>query len=254
MLRHRNDHFERINGRAQYPLSAMPVVNRDPRLADMTVNIRMFATDVDGNIIDKNTLPIGLRVDYAYNLFGEFDRQGGYKVMQQTTAPQGTSEYIGVFTHGVTEGFLQFNTQGNIYEQLQIGDIYFMYTDSTINPNFFVFIIVSNPFASMGSITASTAWHRHQGGKLRDHLEIEHFKLIAENLAQYNTPLFLIGLDDIGVSKNDSINPLASRDIDDKQPDFIQVTIPIKINAYTGIASFIRFTSNVITYQFKLRY
>lgn len=232
----------------------MPVVNRDRRLAHMSVTISRFFTDVDGNIINKNAAPIGLRVDYAYALFGEFDRQGGYKLAQQAVPPKGTSEYVGTFVFGKYEGFLQFNTQGNVYEQMLIGDIYHVYTDSRISPNFFVFVIISNPFASMGSITAATAWHMHTPEGMKGKLDIEHIKLITEVNAQYAAPLTLLGVDTIGVSKTDSINPIASRARDDKQDDFIQLNTPLKITQYTGIVSFIRFEAENITYQIKLRY
>ena len=248
------DDFDVINGRATYPKSSMPRVNRDPRLADMTVRVTRFVTDVDGNIINKNTLPIGMQVSYAYMLFGEFDRQGGYKVAQQVVPVQGISEYIGTFVFGKQEGFLQFNTQGDVYNQMLPGDIYHMYTDSTVNPNFFIFMVIANPFAAMGSITSATAWHLHTKSGLKGKLDIEHFKLITETNAQYSAPISLIGLDNIGVNKSDSINPLASRSIDDKQPDFIQIDIPLKIDQFTGLVSFIRFDADAIIYQFKLRY
>ena len=243
-----------LEQRATYPKSAIPRVNRDPRLADMTVKITRFVTDVDGNIINKNLLPLAMQVRYAYMLFGEFDRQGGYRLAQQVVPVEGSSEYIGTFVFGKQEGFLQFNTQGNVYNQMLLGDIYHMYTDSTVSPNFFVFMVVSNPFAAMGSITAATAWHLHTPAGLKGKLSIEHFKLITETNSQYNAPISLLGIDNIGVNKSDSINPLASRAVDDKQPDFIQIDMPMQIDQFTGLVSFIRFEAESIIYQFKLRY
>lgn len=243
------------NGRAIYPRKAiLPIVKRDPRLADIQVNVKRFFTDVDGTILDKNNvaIPSGMKVDYGFSLFGEFDRQGGYALMNKIIGVQGIAKWVGTYVYGKNDGFLQFNTFGGIYDQMTIGDIYHVYTDDLNNPNFFVFVIISNPFAAMGSITANTAFQQIEA--MQKYLDIANFKLFVDNNGQYTAPITLITTDSIGTNKKDSLNPYASRSVDDKQNEFIQVNVSMKITQYTQIASIIKFNSDVVNYEFKLRY
>ncbi len=236
-------------GRIRYPYRGPAQIDRSPIFSDMAISVKMFATNVDATIISKALLPVGMQVPYTYALFSEFDRKSGYKLAQTKLPVQGTSEYVGVFVFGLNDPFYLFNVFGDIQTRLQIGDIYFLYTDSISAPSFFVFIIVNNPYTSIAGITANTAYRDPYGNPP---LLVKWFKLITSTPIQYTAPLFLMLVDSIGLNRNDSINPLASRSVDDKQDDFIKVDKPFELNQYAGIASFIRFEADEILYQFKL--
>ena len=235
-------------GRAIYPKYNQEV-NRDCRLADFSVNIERVVTDVDTNIIDKSLLPLNLQVGYNYALFYEFDRQNAYRLSQQKVPLEGASQYVGVFVQGTNDPFYLFNGFGDIRSKLSLGDIYLLYTDDILNPNFFIWVIISNPYAGMGGITANTGFY--DGSKT---VNVKWFKMAADNSIQYAAPLFFMASDAIGSNKNNSINPFASLSTDDKLDNFIKIDFPFSLTQYFGIASQMRFESNLLNYVFKLTY
>ena len=65
------------------------------------IEVNRYFTDVDGKVIDKNTVPIALQTDYPFWMFGEFDRQGGYKQGNQVSPPNLNTPFLGAFTKGL---------------------------------------------------------------------------------------------------------------------------------------------------------
>src|SRR6478609_7582332 len=90
-----NDKFYQVNG-ALMQEHTVPL------------KIARYYTDVNGTIVDKALVPNALKVRYPITLFGQFDRNGGWKKSLQAVPVTPGTYFLMTFTAGINQPFLAF--------------------------------------------------------------------------------------------------------------------------------------------------
>lgn len=221
-------------------------------LHSVPVIIKRFYTDVDGQILDKNdlTIPDDLKVKLPVFLFGQFDRNGGYKRLQQAVPTVGGQNFFMTYTQGVNSPFLPFTGLNTIKGQIKTGDIVIVYTDHLENPNFFTWIVVSSENVSLASITSNTESLQLDGRIGQLWFKETNLKVDVES--QFYEPLFFSQFDNIGNYRFDTIQPNMFLTPHVAQHDFLTLDTPFKLDQYLGLAFYIQFACDLITLNFKV--
>lgn len=202
------------------------------------VQVRRFVTNVDGTIIDKNTLPAFARVKYPVWLFNAYDAAGGYFAgIRNYPVGQGLF-YLYNDTYGNTFNLLNFSGANNVKERLTIGDQFFIFSNSEQFPSFFVWIVLSVELRAYGSIL---------NNPLDRGMNILSLQYNADNTLQFQEPIGIVKQNEIGNVNKDEFAPIQY-----KTPDYQQdtlVLIPFKnfrLNNYVGNYFYMLFDTDQI--------
>lgn len=211
----------------------------------ITINVNRYYTDVDGQIIDKSTAPAGLQVSYPFYLFNTFDSFGAFKICNKVVPPLGTAKYM--YSHIVRSDydFLEFSGNNSVKGKFNIGDIVFIYTDDLDAPNYFVFIVVSCPFQSYASILQNIA---------NKHMNAGEIKYFVDNFNNYQESLFEILHSPGGTYKVNTYQPYSYKNPLLANTEFITLNIPVKMTQYWGWSSYMQYSSELISFNFELKY
>ena len=208
-----------------------------------SITVSKFFTDVDGQIIDKNTVPIGLQTKYPVYLFNTFDHNGAYKISLTDTPVTGDAFFYRFYIE--SEGYdpLQFSGLNTIESRITTGDIVFVFTDDLLNPNFFIYLVHSITNRSIASIIKTLPCSGIQMGTL---------KLFYENLLNFNELLRFIKTNQLGIYKGDSLAPLAYKTVDYQQDNLIEIDLRnFKLTPYLGISTYIQHASDTLVFDFE---
>ena len=204
------------------------------------VTIKKFYTDVDGVIIDKSTLPPNLQVELPFYLFGKMDKDGSYKIANESTpVKESTWEYF-KFVIASTYDFQLFTGLNTIKGQILTGDYVFIYTDSFDTPTYFCYIIITSGQRSYASINDSL---------YLEGITIDTIVYQSSNVAQYTESMSLIILNRTGLYKDNQFNPIDFRDPYIRQDDIIRMKLQMLLSRYIGINSYILFDTDTINFQ-----
>lgn len=218
------------------------------------VTIKRYFTDVNGTIVDKNTVPDALKTFYPFFVFGEFDRQGGYGMSLKALAPDPSTKYLLSFVNGnafmsqmIAGGFSGVNDIKNF---IAVGDLVHVYTDDNQNPNYFIWIVQTFNQGSLGSVLNNAASAQKDG--LIGPITLESWKFHADNENQFGQPFWLIRSTNITTIQVNQLQPNVFKDPFVEQINLIEVTASFNLDQYLGIGVKFLFDTDIITMNFKL--
>lgn len=138
-----------------------PVAKKD----SLQIIVKRFFTDVNGTIIDKTdpAVPAAMQVNYPVYLFNEYDRKGGLFWANNVLPPKGDAKLLCSFIWGNTNPmfFGLFSGANDIQNEIHLGDVVTVYTDSLVIPSVFVWIVQSANRNSLGAIYSNLDSHTH---------------------------------------------------------------------------------------------
>lgn len=217
------------------------------------INVRRFYTDVDGQIIDKSTVPAALQVRYPVFLLGEFDRNGGYSIGRKVISPEPGTFYLQTFVNG--NGNTSINICNNsglneIQGYMNFGDVVTVYTDSLNSPGYYIWLIVSTQPVSMASILANS--QTTQRDKRLGKLAVYEVNYQVSDASQFTEDLNITTYDNIGNYQNNQLQPLGIyRSIMDRQTNFITLKLTFDINQFLGINTYMLYDADFFTLNLK---
>lgn len=228
----------------------------NPYMRNHTIQARVkrFFTDVNGTIVAKATVPVGMQCEYPFYLFGDFDRQGGYSIGLRTVPVVNGNAYLMTFVNG--HGFTSANIVGfsganTLQGQLSVGDIVHVFTDSTQNPTFFVWVVIQNNAGSLASIVGNTDTTQRDG--LIGPIYLQSFRYTSDNSFQFDYPFYFIRYTNIATWKSDQVQPMMFKDPFVEQLNFIEVQTEFDLNQYISVGQYFLFDTEEIQFNFKLR-
>jgi hypothetical protein len=206
-------------------------------MSNKTINITVskYYTDTDGIIIDKNTLPNNLQEKIPFYLFGKFDKDSHYPIGRKLLPPLGGVKFYNLY-NGSSYDFLIFSGANQIRSRIKGGDMVIVYTDDPINPNYFIWIVVSGNLLPIDSI------FNNLDGTLRtDFINYESI----QNRENYGENLQYVTFDKIGNQKTQTINPQGIYlPPSTEQNDILRMDLKIVLNNFFGLYSYILFDTD----------
>lgn len=218
--------------------------------AALFVTITRFFTDVNGTIVNKAVVPLSLQTKYPFWMFGQFDKDGGYRIGNTIAPPDIATPYVGTFVPGTGMPFLFATGLNNIKDRFLIGDIVHVFTDNINAPSYYVFIIQQCGASALSSVYGNAKQAESQK------LNIEGANYFAftntdENL-QFVQNLNYTVIDPTGATyHNYPQNPLGSQQVDNKQ-NFIYFPLKFQVDQYKLVSSYIDFSLDKIQFSFKI--
>jgi len=223
------------------------------KITAIPVDIRRIVTDVDGQIINKATLPANLQVEYPVYLWGQYDAAGGYQFANQSAPAKGAALYLCSYIYAVNNPFFYgFTLFGDVNGQLYPGDCVTVYTDDYNSPNYFIFIVQTVSKSSLGAIRVNSATHSHPD---YSYIEVTRTLYYSDNQnEQYTFPLVFIRMKDrIGNFASDMIEPRAYKPPIQINQNFITIPTRFNIDQYLGITTYIAFNTDVLQLNFVVK-
>lgn len=218
------------------------------------VNVKRYFTDVDGQIVDKNTVPLALQVEYPFFIWGDFDRQGGYNTGLKALNPIRNTFYLTSFTqaNGITSqqitGFTGFNTVRNFIKN---GDIVHVFTDNLNAPNYFVWVVIGSNYGALASIVGNSETEQKDG--LIGKIFLQEFKYFTDNPDdQWGTPIHFTRSINTTAWSDDTVQPYIFKTPFTEQQGFIDVRCEFNLDQYMSVGSYFHFNTENINMNFKL--
>lgn len=228
----------------------------------LPVIVTRYFTDVNGTIIAKNDAGLvaaGMATDYPLFLFGEFDREGGYRTGLSVLSPKQvpgsviTPRIYTTFVNGVTgtsqnvvTPFSPFNT---IQGQLRQGDLCAVYTDNTSAPNYFAWIVQTNNYAALSSILTNlkSIQHDRRLGPLFCY-EINWYAVET----QWDQALHFIQSDNLGTWTDNQIQPYIFKTPFNVQQGFITVGCNFTVDQFMEIGTMFEILTDQMSFNFNI--
>ena len=227
---------------------------RNPALVDahtVTFNVLRFFVDINGSIIDKNTVPQNLQTKYPVFLLGAFDKNGGYRMSQTACPPMPSSNFLFTFTVGVNQPFLAFTGLNNIKGQLRSGDTVLVYVDDVEFPSYFIYIVIRGESCSLASIVDNTE-STQADGRIGS-LFVREINFNVEDDNQWNETIHFLSFDNIGQYRDNPVQPNIFRGtMITPGINVISLDIPFKIDQYIGMAFYMLFEVDKMSFNFKI--
>lgn len=220
------------------------------------ITIKRFFTDVDGLVLDKTDvqIPDALKTKYPFFVFGDFDRKGGYNTGLKAVNPMPGTFYLTTFVNGdgmtsqQITGFTGFN---NVRNSIGQGDIVSVYTDNLNAPSIFVWIVVSNKYGSISSITDNSQTTQKDG--LIGKIFLDHFKYFTDNPnAQWAEPMHFTRSTNVATWGDDQVMPYIFKNPYTEQEGFIQVDCSFNLDQYLSVGSYYHYDTELLNWNFKL--
>lgn len=214
------------------------------------LKISRYYTNVDGVVLDKNTVPAALQTKYPVLLLGQFDRQGGYKKsLNSVPTMEGTFFYM-TFVQGINSPFLSFTGVNTIKSKIKTGDIIEVYTDNLEAPNYFIWFVISAEPVSIASIISNTESTQNDGRI--GTLFVKNYNYVVDNNNQYYEPIHYTRFDNIGNYRDEQIQPHIFITPSVQQSGILTIDTDFKLDQYIGINIYFLFETNEITLTLKV--
>jgi hypothetical protein len=227
------------------------------RRHSIPIEVKKIYTDTLGAVIDKADaiVPVAMQSYFPVFLLGEFDRIGGYAIGQKNKPVAPGVKFIASFVNGAT-GFPQmifgFSGANDIQNYIRVGDIVCVYTDDVQNPSVYVWLIVTNNYASIASILGNSK--STQNDSRLGPLRVYEINYKTDLDAQLNEALHLTRYDNLGTYKDDQIQPKGMfRTPNDVQQNLVRMTVDFNIDQFLGINFYMVYDSDSITFDFKIK-
>lgn len=209
----------------------------------LNITVTKRYTTVNGNIIDKNTIPSDLQKKVPFFIWGKFDSDGAFSRALNDTFPDPNLKYFNTFLAGSND-FLAFTGANEIKELVDVGDILQVYTDDIQNPSYFIWISISGSGQPYGSILANV-----DGSMM-----CEYVLYNSENILNYDQPIRILHLSQLGDKLADSFSPEQGNSPYNRTDTIknIRLDLAFKVTPYIGFNSYMLFESDVVTFNFML--
>jgi len=209
-----------------------------------SLEINKFYTDVNGTIIDKTTVVNALKTSFPFYLFNEYDLKGSYKIGQYVAPPKANTFYLYTYIQGSFFNWFEFNPANDVKNFIKPGDIVHLYADSISTPTVLIFVVLSCPFQSIASIILNT---------LKNPIKIDRVLYFSNNVLNFNEPIYVVTINEIGIHKSDVYNPLEFKSIDyASNQNFIELKIKPTLNPNFGLYSYIDYLFDKLSFEFKV--
>lgn len=225
-----------------YEKDLLTRLNTNNKTDSFTIQVRRIFTDVDGAILDKNTVPTNLKVKYPIYLWNGFDHSGGYKISAGEAPPLDSYKFVRMFVKNDAYDFTEFSGRNELNKTISTGDLVFLYADDLDNPTYFIWIIQSVTNRSLGSILTSIP---ECGFKMN------HVKIFTDNTLSFNERLGIIKTNHLGVYKYNQISPLAFKTVDYQETRQILVPLKLRLTHLIGFVSYFPFVNESISFDFE---
>ena len=218
----------------------------------INVSIKRFFTDINGTII---AAPAALQISYPIFLLGGLDFRGGFKKALESCPPMEGVKYLKSFINGVNTPFeiVGFTGLSDIQGQMKVGDLVSVYVDSYLAPTYLVWIINSVNNASYGSIIDNLSTTQKDDIYNRLYIDELHYYTTNNNNDQWNEPIFVINMNNLGLNKTDSFLPLEAKTPFTFLPNVLAMKLKFKATQFIGLASYMRYGTNQIQMIFKIK-
>ena len=208
----------------------------------INIQVRKIYSTVDGVQVDKSTVPQAIQKKMPIYLFNKFDFDGGYKISSKETPPLTGLSFIRFFVKSDSYDFTQFSGLNDISNSLQSGDMVFLYADNALNPNYFVWIILSIDDKALSSIIQSTA---------NACFELVNLKIFADNILNNIEDLSIIEANKFGEYDFNQVSRLAYKTPQQINDSFIQIPLEKRIHERVGFTTYIPFQVDTISFDFS---
>lgn len=224
-----------------------------------TIKVKRYVTDNNGTVIANALVPVALQQSYPFYLFGEMDRQGGYRQGLSILPPPDGTFFLCTFINGAgfsTANIVGFNGLNTVKGNLQTGDVVLVFTDNLQTPNYYIWIVLQSTVA-YGSILSNLKTSQSDNRFNRLIAKNIHYSTSNNNLSQWNQALHFIRTDNLGFIKDDNLtlNPYEGPD------NFLVNIVIVPLNEDTGVlldqfiefASYMLWTTDQIILNFKIK-
>lgn len=227
------------------------------RNAGLQITINRFFTDINGTIISKTNAAViasGMNVQYPIWMFGQFDRNGGYRIGNQVTPPSkkslgiGDVKYLGTFINGLDMPFLFATGLNTIKNQMNLGDIAHVFTDSLDAPSIYCWIIQSGKSASLASIMANAIASEYEKIYVKG---LNYFFNSDANI-QYIKNMNVTRVDHVGSYTNIPTNILGSIQVFDKQ-SFAYFPLSFCVDQYNLVSTYLAIEVDSLQFSFIIK-
>lgn len=221
-------------------------VQRGTQYSRLTVNVRRYFTDVDGQVIDKTTLPANLQKDLPFYIFGKYDFDSGYKAALEEVPPP--EDWVYMYSFPVAREFsflLNFSGLNNVKDRLRASDVVQLYTDDINNPNFFCFIQVGISLQSYSGLLLNM-----NSGKYL----VNNFGYATDNFQQYTEPIAIVEQNPFSEPRRDFFQPLKYKPPSDFLRDDLTMRLKIQFSQYVGMYSRMKFATDLIDFSYNFEY
>jgi hypothetical protein len=224
------------------------------RNAGLQIGINRFFTDINGTIISKtdpSVIAAGMDIEFPIWMFGQFDRDGGYRVGNQITPPlklstgTGLAQYLGTFIAGLDLPFLFATGINTVRHTMALGDIAHVFTDSLDIPTVYCFIIQSGKSAALASIMGNAIASENEKIYVKG---LNYFFASEANL-QFIRNMNVTRIDHVGSFENFPTNILGSVQVFDKQA-FAYFPIKFTVDQYNLLSTYIPIEIDTLQFSF----
>lgn len=215
----------------------------ESQLGSGTVSVKRMYTDVNGTIVDKNTLPTNLKVEIPYYLFNDSDRRNGL-IQTSKTIKINDWKHYGSFIRGFDPLPVLFSGLNDYIEFVSNGDLVNVYVDSNYAPSYYCFVVISWP---------NTGYSIFLNRDFQKQIYIQEISMLCtDNKKQLMEPIFWNHYDIAGNYDQKSYNPISYNQTDYKFGDYIPLPFKMRPDYYIGLISRIKFETEEI--QFTIIY
>lgn len=230
-------------------------VNSDFVEHSLNFTIRRFYTDINGTIVDKSTVSAALQTRFPFFILGEFDRQSGYKQFLNAVPPQAGTFYLTSFVAGnsfTPANIVGFSALNDINGKILVGDIVHVYCDDVRNPTYFVWIVQQSQVAALSSIVSNSKTTQKDDKFNRLYIESIHYATTNLNFEQWNEAIVEIRLNNIGLMKTDSLNPMQYETPYTYLNNILILPWKFKVDQYIGLGTYMQYATDSIQFILKM--
>ncbi len=222
----------------------------------ISIKIKRIVTDVNGTIIADSGVPAALQLKYPLFLFGEFDRQGGYKQGLSFCPPESGSAYLMSFVNGfgtTSANVIGFSGLNQVRAEMLVGDVVSVFTDDIQNPTYFIWIIQQNTNASIASILANSKTTSKDDKFNRMYVESYLYSTRNSNVRQWDEPVHITQVNNLGIPKDNNYNPNIYLPPTQYLSEFLEIKQEFKVDQFLGLNTYILWATSGITFNFKVK-
>jgi hypothetical protein len=210
----------------------------------INLNVHRYITDVDGRVLVGGVVPTIMRKNFPVFLLGNYDRIGGYTLMQKTIAQPSQLSFLCTYVQGVNLPMLFATGFNEVFAYFRTGDIITVWVDDFNNPNYFAFIQQTVQNGSVSSIISNPE---------NQQIEVENVSLQVDNENQLNKSWQITWFDNRGNTKNNPVNVGSIyRGPFYRLTDFIDLNISFELSHYMGITFLMLYDSQEININFRI--
>lgn len=244
-------------------LTLLKKVTDDFEKHSISIKIKRYFTDTQGRLLIGSFVPVALRVKYPFFLFGDFDRQGGYKQSLKLLPPEPGTVYLMSYVNG--NGFTSANIVGfsgvnELQQNILTGDIVHVFCDDIQAPTYFVWIVQQNTSVSIASIinNSQTTQKDNRFGKLYVAPYAENERSVVytttnNNVTQWQEPFHITKLNNLGVAHDDQFNPVLYETPFTYLLNVLDMDLTFLVDQFLGLNSYILYTTDMIQLNFKIK-